>query len=689
METFARALRRFLLDPGFVLGLLLRALLISVLVPAAVSAWYLPFLEHAAEGLSVDPWKEFLSQGGSPLAFPYGYAMWMVFFPFVKLCQIAGIESRWGYGIALVLIDFCLMRILQKYSGLSLKKLVRYYWLSPIVLIATYWLGLNDIVPVALLCGALLAIKNHRMMLAGVLSGFAISAKLSMVLSVPIFLLYLLCNRGLRKMVWGYVSGLAGVLVVLGVPFIFSKYGMSMLFGNPEMAKALDFKFEIGAGRSLYVLPFAYLLMLYGIWRIGRVSYTLFFTLLGLAFFLVLLFSPAAPGWYVWVVPLLVFYQSQGNWRFSALVWCFGAIYAFNNIVFPVWPAIQATSDQSLFSGFEYFSVSKVSGLAGTVLLAFGVVIALRIWRGGVARNDYYRLSRKPFVLGIAGDSGAGKDTLTDAIAGIIGEHSVVRVSGDDYHNWDRHKPMWQVLTHLNPKANDLERFAKDVIALSDGKEVMARHYDHSTGKMSKMHRVKSNDFVIASGLHALYQPLLRDSYDLSIYLDIDESLRRFFKIERDVHQRGHALEKVLQSMAKRESDARLFIHPQRETADIVLSLQPIHPSILEPSKRKGPLRFKLFVRAPYGLYETSLERALVGVCGLHVDTSISVDNAFVEMTIEGETSAEDVEFASRIVMPEIGEFIDRAPQWKDGIPGLMQLIVLTHMTQALRKRLV
>ena len=53
--------------------------------------------------------------------------------------------------------------------------------------------------------------------------------------------------------------------------------------------------------------------------------------------------------------------------------------------------------------------------------------------------------------------------------------------------------------------------------------------------KMSKHRNIKSNDFVFVSGLHALFQNELRSLYSVSIYLDIDENLRRYFKTKRDV----------------------------------------------------------------------------------------------------------------------------------------------------------
>ncbi len=242
-------------------------------------------------------------------------------------------------------------------------------------------------------------------------------------------------------------------------------------------------------------------------------------------------------------------------------------------------------------------------------------------------------------------------------------------------------------MTHLNPMANDLEGFCNDLIALADGKPIQSRHYDHQTGKMSKPHLIKSNDFIIASGLHALYLPILRECFNLKVYLEIDEGLRRRFKCQRDVKQRGHTIERVLSSFDKREPDSARFIRPQALHADLVLSLRPIHPRMLDDLDDAKSPRLKLVVCTRHGFNELSLSRVLVGVCGLHVDIEHSIDSdAGMAISIEGETSAEDIALAAQILCPRIFEFLDIQPQWQSGVNGLMQLITLSHINQVLTK---
>ena len=684
-------MKKLFIQPLFLAGLLIRLGLIAFVVPLAVAQWYAPFMEVTTSQFTLDPWDIFISQGGNPAAFPYGYVMWLIFLPLTLMMKLLGVSVFYGYGLTLLSADFALLLVLGKLLPNRNRLLLAIYWLSPIILLATYWYGFNDIVPVLLLVMALYFVRQTKFFHAGALCAAAISAKLSMILAVPFFLIYLIRNRALRQFFPTYLRGVGVFGLLFGLPFLISDSGLHMLLSNPEMGKVFQFALPIGNATFIYVVPMVYLVMLYAAWRVRRLNYELFQAMLGMSFMLVVLLTLASPGWFIWVMPFLVFYQALSGRIAIALVGLFSGLYVLSSILLMPPPALSFSVNTELSSTYlASLANSHFRSILHTGITAIGIVLALRIWRESVSFNDYFRLSRKPFVIGIAGDSGSGKDTLAEALEGLFGTHSVARLSGGDYHLWDRQKPIWQVMTHLNPMANDLESFAHDLIALIDGKSILSRHYNHQTGKRSHPIDIQSNDFIIVSGLHALYLPLLRNCYNLSIYLDMDENMRRHLKMQHDVEKRGLSPEQAVFSLKMRDPDSAQFVRPQAEYADLVMSLQPIHPRMLEEAKDDNhPLRYKLFVRSRNGLNELSLSRILVGVCGLHVDMGMKNEGAEIELTIEGETSAEDIELAAKMLFPRVLEFLDICPKWQDGIKGIMQLITISHVNQALNRRFI
>lgn len=683
-------------SPLFLIGLFLRLTLIALILPPPVGDWFVPFLSTSISSLSIDPWEAWMSQGGTAVAFPYGYAMWLFLLPFSLACKLLSIPLTYGYGASLIVADLGLLLILRKLLNTKDWVLLAIYWLSPISLIASYWLGYNDIISVFLLSSAIYLLRGQRLLFSGIMLIAAISAKFSMVLSLPFFLIYLFHNRNLRQISSQFLTGLALGLAIFFLPFLFSQAAISMLASNPEVEKIYQLSVGLVRDTSVYLVPLIYLLMLYAAWRVKRMNFELFNAILGIAFLLVVLLTPASLGWFIWILPLLVSYQVHGDRTAIYITSIFSALYVFSAFLFVGSQQINLVMQAlGLYANLDQqvnnagWINSRLASLTHTALVATGIVLAIRIWRETVIRNDFFRLSRKPFVIGVAGDSGAGKDTFTNAISGLFGPHSVATISGDDYHLWDRHQPMWQVMTHINPAANDLESFAKNLVSLTDGRSVQASHYDHSTGKMSRPFTVQSNDIIIASGLHALYLPILRECYDLSIYLDIDEGLRTYFKIQRDVNTRGYTIEQVLDTLAKRKPDSEKFIKPQANFADLIFSLRPINPDILNDANESNHPRLKLVVKSRHGFNEISLKRVLIGVCGLHVDTNSSVNVSEVELSIEGETSAQDIEMAARLICPRVFEFLDLKPQWQNGVLGLMQLITLSHINQALTRRFI
>jgi uridine kinase len=676
-------------SPIFYLGLAAKIIAVAIISPGVVTEWYVPFLENSVAFGSLDPWSSWQENGGSRLAFPYGYAMWVTLLPIAFLCEMLGAPLEYGYALTLLLCDFTLLWVLNSIINGRQRLILFSYWLSPVVILATYVLGLNDVIPALYLMIAIAFLKRHQLIATGTFFALAISAKLSMLIVLPFLILFLFKNKPLRHLIYDFGIGFVLTLTVFGLPFVISNSGMDMLLGNPEMSEIMSLSFSVGKGETIYFLPIIFTTVLYFTWRVRRLNFDLFISISGVVFVLIVVLMPSASGWFVWTVPFLVFYQALSGRTSVVIVAMFSAFFVFSTLLKE---RIHLINGQSLdlsnvYTGFDY--MEEMGFIIDTGIFAIGIVLIIRMWREAITDNEFFRKSREPFVIGIAGDSGAGKDTLADGICGLFGDHSIVGLSGDDYHLWDRHKPMWQVMTHLNPMANDLEGFSHDLATLTDGKPIQARHYNHSTGKMSGLVKIESNDFIIASGLHALYLPQLRDCYNLKIYLDIDEDLRRNFKIERDVGVRGHPLERVIASLEAREADSEKFIRSQKRFADLILSIQPLWVRRSGDSGLEVSKHLKLVATTSNGLSELNLNRVLVGLCGLHVDVTVSHDGSEVSLAIEGEATGEDVAMAAKVICPEIFEFTDISPKWSSGVLGVMQLIVLSHINQVLTKRFI
>ena len=285
-------------------------------------------------------------------------------------------------------------------------------------------------------------------------------------------------------------------------------------------------------------------------------------------------------------------------------------------------------------------------------------------------------------LVAVVGDSASGKSRMVANLRSAFGADALAHLSGDAYHRAERHDPLWQRLTHLNPEANDLERLERDVASLSEGRDVDVRPYSHRTGRFEATQCIEARPIVVVSGLHALHTARLRALFDLAIYLAPHEGLRKWRKIRRDTKDRGHAIDIVRETMQRRAEDARRFIHPQRRYADIILSLQPregtadasVGPT---PDWSSLPLALELRMRDHVAL--ETLTKAL-NLAGVTIDTAPQ----------EGLFAAAGVrQPPDRAVIAQVadelgrhGPWPKREEAWAAGYDGVSQLAALATLAR-------
>ena len=69
-------------------------------------------------------------------------------------------------------------------------------------------------------------------------------------------------------------------------------------------------------------------------------------------------------------------------------------------------------------------------------------------------------------MLGIVGDSAAGKTTLSRGIERVLGEDKVTHICVDDYHRYDRRQRAERNITPLNPDCNYMDIMAQHLAHL-------------------------------------------------------------------------------------------------------------------------------------------------------------------------------------------------------------------------------
>lgn len=308
-------------------------------------------------------------------------------------------------------------------------------------------------------------------------------------------------------------------------------------------------------------------------------------------------------------------------------------------------------------------------------------------------------MSNRPIILGIVGDSAAGKTTLTKGIAQVLGSENVTVICTDDYHRYDRKQRAELGITALHPDCNYLDIMQQHLSLLRTGQPILKPIYSHKTGTFEAPEYIKPQKYVIAEGLLGYYTRSSRDSFDVKVYLAPPESLRAQWKVNRDTRKRGYTEDQVRAELQKREPDSDQFIRPQRQWADVVVSFYPPSETTQE---NNGHLNVRLVLRPniPHPDFAQIVNSSLANPTpairlGLDRDMGKPVDL----LEVDGHTTSEQVRELEKFIcsdMPnlqsvcstegnkELGKLTGTTGETLQSYPlALTQLLITYHMLKA------
>ncbi len=297
----------------------------------------------------------------------------------------------------------------------------------------------------------------------------------------------------------------------------------------------------------------------------------------------------------------------------------------------------------------------------------------------------------RPVMLAIAGDSAAGKTTLTKGLAEAIGPERCTSLCVDDYHRYDREERKSKPFTPLHPDCNYIDIMEQHLQLLALGRPILKPVYDHATGTFTRPEYVMPREFVIVEGLHPLSTKLSRACFDVTVFLDPPEEIRRDWKIQRDCTKRGYTPEQVCAELDRREPESEAHIRPQRRHADIVVRFAPIESRQDPPGT---PLSSELLLRPT--IQHPSLSSLLTDDhrTAMHLKIIRDKDGTPTDcLHVHGHASTEEARQLEKAIWAELDE--PGGPPEGLGVIGdgdrseplaITQLILLYHMLVAARE---
>jgi phosphoribulokinase len=289
----------------------------------------------------------------------------------------------------------------------------------------------------------------------------------------------------------------------------------------------------------------------------------------------------------------------------------------------------------------------------------------------------------RPVILGVVGDSAAGKTTITRGLVRILGEEQVTHVCTDDYHRYDRKQRADLGITPLHPDCNYIDIAGQHLEHLREGEAILKPVYRHADGTFGAPVHVKPHVFTVVEGLLGYHTPAMRECYDVRVYLAPPEDLRRKWKVQRDCSRRGYTTDQVLGELDRREPDSAAFIRPQERYADMVVSFVP--------GESGDPDFLEAEVVLREGLPHPDLSPFIDnGSRGVTVAQRGSERRLFIPGDIDPERAGEIEEaiwdklhFATHLRSQRLGEFTVGIDLHRSESLALVQLLILYHLVMA------
>jgi len=181
----------------------------------------------------------------------------------------------------------------------------------------------------------------------------------------------------------------------------------------------------------------------------------------------------------------------------------------------------------------------------------------------------------KRILIGIAGGSGSGKTLVARTIVRDLGSSRVAIIDQDSYYRDLDDIPIADrdLRNFDHPDAFDNDLLKQHIRRLLDGETIAQPIYDYMRhARLKETKPVGDHVVIVLEGILIFVDEELRDMMDIKLFIDADADIRLVRRIERDVRERGRAIETILRQYQATVRPMHLqFVEPSKRYADLIV----------------------------------------------------------------------------------------------------------------------
>lgn len=181
----------------------------------------------------------------------------------------------------------------------------------------------------------------------------------------------------------------------------------------------------------------------------------------------------------------------------------------------------------------------------------------------------------RPVTIAVAGGSGSGKTTVSNAILERVGSHNIAYIPHDAYY-----KDLTDVapidragINFDHPNALDTALMREHIIQLQNRQPVEIPVYDFTIhARTTQTTPVMPQPIILVEGILVLAEPSLRPLFDVKIFVDTDPDIRLIRRLRRDIQERGRTADSVISQYLATVRPMHLeFVEPSKRYADVII----------------------------------------------------------------------------------------------------------------------